>query len=349
MALKIDPAEIKAQVKITKKRPLNFGYALAPKPPDSVFAMHKLQAPKKLLREVKAESGSKKGVCGTVETKGKVMSLTLVGKPVGGVVRSLRGYLSSIGLKMKVVLISEDGELLESEGDETEDEDEDEAAEAGADAAPDPNRQKWLAAEAKLGPLVQKALGSGQGDVSKLRAAWGYAVETAGDGDYAGALKVVARIAPMLQAMAAAPAAPASEDDPGKQILAQSRVLWVQSRKKMLAEMKRLEAEILAQERADEDNEPEDIAEVETKIKVAYDYLKPFDGRLEAALLAAVDAADENERKSRVAACRQVLDGFDTHLGQEFFDVVDTDNGYANVAIASTARKSIAAIRKWLG
>lgn len=136
---------------------------------------------------------------------------------------------------------------------------------------------------------------------------------------------------------------------PSKQVLAKSRILWVQTRKKMLSEVKRLEAEILKSEKADDANEPEDLSEIAAAIKAMERNLQPFDGRLEDALLLAVDAESADEKAKTLEACRVVLHDFQDHLKSDFFQSVDTENGYINVDVASTARNSIDAIVKWIG
>lgn len=345
MAEGMDTEEIKSLIGVSRKRALNFGLCLGKKPDTTVIIMHRMKSPDVLGRQAKQAGETNKTTYGTLETKGKKLNLMLDADMPPGLALQGRKFFSSIGIKLSIVVMDATGNMLDSDldDDDTGDDQDQDTNEA------DPNAEKWAAAKVKFEPRVLKAMSADEGDSSKLRTMWNYAVNAADEGDYVTALKVLAKIAPLLSAGGAKPdAGPEGSDDPSKKMFAQSRVQWVNTRKKMGAEMAKLEAEIIKQEAEDEDNEPEDVAHINETVGTIHTYLERFDGRLENALLAVIDAPDDTTRTQNIVACRIILDDFSKHLEDPFFQVIDSDNGYANVAIASTAQKSIEAIQKWL-
>lgn len=346
MAEGMDPDEIKALIGVSRKRALNFGLCLGKKPDTTVIMMHRMKSPDVLARQAKQAGETNKITYGTLETKGKKLNLTLQGDMPPGLAQHGRKFFGSIGIKLSIVVLDASGKTLESDLDDDDTDDSNDASD-GTDGD-DPNAQKWATAKEQFEPKVNAALSSDTGDVSKLRAAWQYAIGAADEGDYLTALKVLKRIAPTLTAAKPEAKQDSADDDPSKKLFAQSRVLWVNTRKKMGAEMAKLEAEIIKQESEDEDNEPEDVAHINETVGTIHSYLERFDGRLENALLEVIDAPDDTIRSQKIVVCRGILDDFSKHLEDPFFQVIDSDNGYANVAIASTAIKSINAIQKWL-
>lgn len=347
MAEGMDPDEIKSLIGVSRKRALNFGLCLGKKPDTSVILMHRMKSPDVLGRQAKQAGETNKATFGTLETKGKKLKMTLQADMPAGLAQHGRKFFGSLGIKLSIVVLDSTGNTLESDLDDEDTDENTDTDETGNEV--DPNAAKWAAAKDQFEPRVNATLSSGQGDTSKLRTAWQYAISAADEGDYVTAMKVLKRIAPLVTAGAGAKAAAQEEAaDPSKKLFAQSRVLWVNTRKKMDTEMARLEAEIIKQEAEDEDNEPEDVAHINETVSTIHTYLARFDGRLAEALLEVIDAPDDAARKPKIAACHVILDDFNKHLEDPFFQVLDTDNGYVNVAIAATAQKSIAAIQKWL-
>ncbi|MEM7058620.1 MAG: hypothetical protein AAF557_13590 [Pseudomonadota bacterium] len=193
---------LKSELNVARKRDLNFAICLGKKPEATVLKTHKVKGPEILQRQAKKEGETTKVFSGLMKIKSKDMLLTCEDPPPGGSAKKVKVFLKSIGLSMKVKLLSADGELLEDDG---QDEDSEDIATASVEES-DPNQARWEAASKKLTPEILAALRDGHNDASKLRAMWGYAQETAGDGDYVGALKVLARIAPMLKDTGEAPA-----------------------------------------------------------------------------------------------------------------------------------------------
>lgn len=347
MAKGMDADEIKSLIGVSRKRSVNFGLCLGKKPETTTILMHRMKSPDVLGRQAKQAGETNKVTYGTLQTKGKKLNLSLEVDMPPGLALQGRKFFNTLGIKLSIVVLDASGNLLDSDLDEEDTNDGDQVAAPEDD---DPNAQKWNAAKGKAEPLVNKSLSSDSGDSSKLRAAWAYALSSADEGDYVTALKVLARIAPLLSTgNDTSGTEPGANADPTKKMYAQARVLWVNTRQKMSAEMAKLEAEIIKQESEDEDNEPEDVAHINDTVGTIHTYLDRFDGRLENALLEVIDAPDEAARTRNIANCRTILEDFTKHLNDPFFQVIDNDNGYANVAIASTAKKSVKAINKWLG
>ncbi|MEM7061200.1 MAG: hypothetical protein AAF557_26790 [Pseudomonadota bacterium] len=207
--------ELKSLIGVSRKRDLNFGLCLAGKPVDTALMVHRIKAPEILMRTARKADGvqAAKAACGTVRTKGKVITFSLNGDAPAGASKRLRLFFREIGLTMKVVLLSPDGDVFEEDGDEedaprTEQVPEATTKKEKVKANPaDPLKQKWENARAQLEPHLLTFLKEGKGDVSKARAAWSYANGCADEGDYAGALKVLTRLAALMKA---------STDDGGK-------------------------------------------------------------------------------------------------------------------------------------
>lgn len=341
------PDEIRDLIAVTRKRPLAFGLAIGKKPEGTALFMHRVKSAEAMLKLARKHGETPKYAFGEIESKGKKTTFRCEKEPKGAMAKSLKAFFRTIKLKQSIILMGPDGNVLESELDE---DDDGQDGQTGDDTGGNELEQKWAKILASLGPQIDAAVKAGKGDVSKIRAAWAYAQENAMEGDYSGALKVAARMNALLTAgdTTGNNEQEPEKTGPGRRALAQSGLLWAQSRAKMLSEMKRLEAEIIKAESADEDNDTEDLQEIQAKISAVYKYLEPFDGRLETALSDVVDARDLKTRQDLLVNCRNILNELANHLKDDFFKVLDDENGYAKVAIASTAQKSIAAIQKML-
>ena len=189
-------AELKKMIGVARKRALNFGICMGAKPDGTILVLHRMRSPDVLMREAKKAGDTAKTTYGSLAVSGKVLSLSCVEEPPANLARSAKLFLSSVGVKLSVKILDAEGKEVQSDIDEDPDDD----AEAG-DESPDPNEAIWKAAEEKFTPLVARAASEATvADPSKLRAAWAYALEIAGEGDFGGALKVVARVKAALDA-----------------------------------------------------------------------------------------------------------------------------------------------------
>lgn len=201
--------EIKGFIALSRKRPLNFALCYGKKPEGMTILFHRKKDPTILARLAKKEGETNKIAYGTFSTKGKVASLELHDDPPPGLVRQGKQYFSSIGMGLKLQLLSQNGDILEADEDIGTDDvadddqlDTDDDDHENVDTNDSEDGVKWEAAKAKVEPLVSDALSSNHPDESKLRAAWQIAVERADGGDFIAALKVVAKIVPLLSAQA---------------------------------------------------------------------------------------------------------------------------------------------------
>lgn len=203
--------ELKSSIAVARKRDLNFALCLGKKPENTVILTHRIKGPEILSKQAKKAGETAKLAYGTMRVKGKDMMLTCLSDAPSGAARKTKEFLKkSVGLQMKVKLLSPDGTVLEEDGEGVE-----EDAVKDADA-PDPNMKKWELLFTKYEPLVAKAASSGRGDPSKLRAVWNYTIDVAGDGDYAGAIKIFPKIDQLVK-LAAAPDNTQSESGGSKE------------------------------------------------------------------------------------------------------------------------------------
>ncbi len=188
--------ELKSQIAIARKRPLNFGICLASKPEDTALIMHRMKSPDVLARTAKKEGEGNKVTFGTMSCKGKVLTLTIDGKLLPGMAKKTKLFLRQAGLKLTVVLLDPDGGVFEQDVD-----DEDESSDGGSFEGDDPDAIRWARTEARMTPQVARAAStSGDGDPTKLRAVWAKALELGNGGDYASALKIADALAVKLAA-----------------------------------------------------------------------------------------------------------------------------------------------------
>lgn len=241
--------------------------------------------------------------------------------------------------------------LQKSAAQEAQPEPEEPASEA--QAAPEPEqedsaRAEWLAAYEKLKPAADAALKehrfASEAEEGTFKTRLNYAEANANEGAYEAALKTL----PGLQAMlddAANNAPGTSGPDIGEDVkpFAESRVKWASTRTTMLAELKKLQDAIAAACK-----EHEELAGVAGEVNSLTDYLIKLDERLEDKLDDIVNAPSGSERDGHKADARALLAEYQAELQTDFFKDVDANNGFVNVAVASTAAKALAEINSVL-
>ncbi|WP_068243211.1 hypothetical protein [Tritonibacter horizontis] len=108
------------------------------------------------------------------------------------------------------------------------------------DGEADPNAAKWLAIKSKLEGEVAAALKRNAGDVSKIRAVWGYALEQADGNKFAVAIKAAAEVNKLLrEAESAAP-------EGAREGTVETRKKELQTGKEILAALKSLGPDLKA-------------------------------------------------------------------------------------------------------
>ncbi|MEM1431407.1 MAG: hypothetical protein AAGG09_18280 [Pseudomonadota bacterium] len=211
-----------------------------------------------------------------------------------------------------------------------------------AAAAGDPNSAPWFKLEGELTPLYVAAMKTNPPDGTKLQAAWGMATEKAEAKDYAGAIKIGERLKPLLEAAAKAKDT-ASEIPKNVVAFQKSRVLWSKTRETMYSEMKKLEDSIKSMVSSD----PE-LSAIGDNVGLLSDRLKPFDTRLEDILDAITNEADGEARERLKQEAIAKINEYKTELSSEFFQDVDSNNGFMGVSVRTAANNSLDSIAKVL-
>ena len=397
---KDDIEEMRSLLAVARKRPVSFGICMGKSPESTVFFLHRMKAPDVLGRQAKKEGDTAKVAFGEANAKGKKLMLTCEGDiPAGGAKRT-KQFLSTVGLKLKVVMLDASGNVGDDDGEAEEPDDsvEDSSPEAeveqgattgsdstgstettgaaeatgsdeatgsgeaaGSDGAAgstdadeadeattetDPIEAKWQALSAALGKLYERAMAFNPANRTQLQAAWTMATEKADGDDFSTAMTIAARLKPALDAVIAAGAGGPKDtgDIPADVVPFQrARLLWIGTRNKMLDEIRKLEDAIIAACAGDEE-----LAPIATEARDLSKRLLGFDDRLQETLEKITVTAAGVDREALKKQALNELRGYATLLGEDFFRDVDTANGFANVAVAATARASLAAIAKTL-
>ncbi|MEM6739231.1 MAG: hypothetical protein AAF646_03885 [Pseudomonadota bacterium] len=209
------------------------------------------------------------------------------------------------------------------------------------DAAPSPEAAKWSRIAAAIDPLYAAAMKTNPANATKLSAAWAMATEKAAAGDYTAAMTIVAKLKPALDAAAKGGGGDAPSGKTNIVAFQKSRVLWASTRKKMHSEMQKLETAI-----ANAVKEDPDLADIAGKVGALSTRLNVFDEDLEDILDKVTNAEDEAERAKLKETALAKIKAYQTALDEDFFKAVDSDNGFANVSVASAANASLASIAK---
>ena len=209
-----------------------------------------------------------------------------------------------------------------------------------APEATDPNAAKWAAAEAKLQPLVDKAMTEKRGDLDGINRAFNYAKDMAADGAYDKALASVPRIAELLKAAQSATTTAAADEAreaiPDNVVpYVKSRLSWIKTRQSLKKELEGLKSAIDAATR-----DVEGLEEVSSKSSVLFDYLDGIDTNLEDTLEKLVEAPDGPEREALKSQARDIIATYRTVLDSPFFHDVD-ENGFVQTNIRGSALQSL--------
>lgn len=220
----------------------------------------------------------------------------------------------------------------------------DEAGSADSTDTPadDPNAAAWAKIAGPLEQLYLKAMGNNPPNRTQLEGAYMMAVDKANEAqDYKAALTIAKKLKPALEEAAKG----GSGTEVPKDVVAfqKSRVLWVDTRNKMKTEMKKLEAAI-----AQVCKDDPDLAPVVAEVNELSKRLEVFDGRLEDVLDRITNTPEGDQRTQLKKEAIAAIKDYQTALGEPFFSEVDSDNGFVNVQVASSATKSLNSIAKVL-
>lgn len=217
---------------------------------------------------------------------------------------------------------------------------------AASDAMP-PEAAKWLAAEGKLAPLVDKAMQEKKGDLDGISRAFAYARELAADGAYDRALAAAGKVAQLLKEAAAATTSAAAQEAresiPDNVVpFVQSRLAWINTRKALEQQIAGLKSAI--DQAAAEIEGLEDVASQSGKL---FDYLREIDTDLEDTLEKLVEAPDGEARETLKSQARKIILSYQGVLDSPFFMDVD-QNGFVNTNIRGSALDSLGKVSEAL-
>lgn len=219
-------ADLKKILKIAKKGPIAFAYNPGKTDDSTFFGMHRTKAPSLLGKAAKAEGEGKKFTFGTAVLEGKELRLTPE-REMSQMAKRLKKFLKSQKVTLNVVIVDEDGTVLDSDVETDLPDDPEMAGDdavaspvepatlaAGSgddpekpksavpnpdDAAPDQLAARWQATADKLSPLVANAASKAIVDPTKLRAAWAMAQDAAKKGDFAAAMRIGVKVAELIK------------------------------------------------------------------------------------------------------------------------------------------------------
>lgn len=106
--------ELKAILKKAKKEPLSFGFNPGKDEDDTFFGMHKTKGPQVLGRAAKEEGAGSKWTFGTALVKGKELQLTCE-RDLPQAAKKLKKYLKKQKVMLNVILLDENGNILDSD------------------------------------------------------------------------------------------------------------------------------------------------------------------------------------------------------------------------------------------
>ena len=204
-----DLADLQKLLKKARQKPLAYGLCLGKKPEDNVMYLDLKKSGEVMMRKAKADGETGKVTYGEASVKGKIISLTVEGKMLPGLAKNMKMFMTKQGMKMKVVILDPDGNMLESDGDEDEtptDEDaklatpEEDSSDANDAQEDNPLMGQWAQVSTALEPHVTRFVGSGDGKAAAVSQAWAGATAAAEKGDYKSAMAVAAKIKPLVTA-----------------------------------------------------------------------------------------------------------------------------------------------------
>ena len=181
-------------------------------------------------------------------------------------------------------------------------------------------------------------------DVQRMRILFESAVELVVGPDHAKAWAYLDQVQQLIQDGADANVEAFLADIPeDARPFAMSRLNWTVARTRMKGELDKLRDAISRVV----SGEPE-YQEILDNLGELYTHIDGLDLRLAEKLDAIVNADPGPERDTRKAEARTVLREYQAELTAPFFQDVDGSNGFANVAVASTARDALGDIDRVL-
>lgn len=330
-----DPKRLLQQLTLLRRDPdrtAQFAYVDGVGKAPGVLTVSPKVAGRKLFALLADQTGSKLGAFGAIWVDGSDLILQL-DKPMSGLVKKLRVPVKACGFKARnIVLMSDDGSVFEKDAD-AQDDGEPAAAAAADDAA--------LVARLKtLVPRVTALAASPESKAAKLLASEAGVFLRKGDLAKAGELLSKAEA---LMARLDGPAAAGAKVAP-KVLYTQTRLAWDGVRKHVQAELRKVEAAVLAESA----NEP-DFSVIQGNVKMLYTVLDRLDDRLIDVLDEALNAEVDAQRKAHQKQALGLVDEYLAYVnsGDPFLEAID-DNGFVDVQLLSVLSQRLADMRAQL-
>ena len=207
----------------------------------------------------------------------------------------------------------------------------------------DPLQVKWEQTWETLSPKLLAALNADVPDAQKLRAAMTLADETAAGGDYKKALLIADRLEVRLKEALQAKDAQTEErtERVASVDFTKTRLMWVEARKTLKAEMDRVADAIVKACTGD------DFTGMQEAVKGLYTYLDPLDEKLNDALDDLINDEDASSRETKKKTCLSVIESYQQVLSTGFFNDIDNKNGFVSgVKVQQTAVSALDKIAK---
>ncbi len=371
---KVDKAQIKRLLTLSKKEPVSCAVAQGADPQFGLLLLDKIKQPKALERDLlKANPEARNQRFGSAEVDididPKLVRFRL-NKPAQGIARRLVKTLKGTGFS-KVEIVMEDGTVVESAGEAEDGEETEAQATAPIPDAPPPPPQPSVQAPVqppapgidagKLGLVIAalvKRLQSFAGDPN-LRTNLVKLAQEAGGKLKAGELEAALRAAEALRTALDAPApvqnAPGSptapQQPPPEQNangtppispvkLGKASLLWRGMWAKADKDLQSLHDAVIAAMQEDEDVEPEDYANIQTNIAS----VAALTQRLNISLADDLDRLI-NARPDAVEQVRRRLDEFQDYLESDEIVGLLADNEFHPVSVKADLLKAVQTIR----
>jgi len=203
----------------------------------------------------------------------------------------------------------------------------------GASGAGDAAAAAWAKLQAALEPRVTAALKADHPEATKIRGAWGMALDKAEAGDAEGAVKIGQRLEALLGTEAAA------SDIPTNVVAFQkSRIMWISAKRDMQSGLSNFRKAVADQ--ASDDEDLNDIVKAADTLVAEFD---AFDTRLEDQLDKITQTPEGPDRTKLKSAAKAALSEYMTTLNGPFFSMIDS-NPFVSVNVAGRGRQSLSVI-----
>ncbi len=201
---------------------------------------------------------------------------------------------------------------------------------------PSPESAKWVSAESRLQPVIDRLAQEGRGDLDAINRFFNLAKEQAAAGNFDKALAAVSHVAGLVKQAAAETTTAATRDN--MVAYTKTRLDWISTRSGLRRELEGLKSAI------DKTTAGiEGLEDVPTKSGGLLANLDGIDSSLENTLEQLANTPDGDQREGLKTSARRIVDDYRAVLDTDFFKAVD-DNGFLKTSIRANALGSLQAV-----